>query len=235
MNFMRAELKNGNVRAHCPDCDAITSFENTHKGQFLSTVIVDKSHSFDGRTFSRILYEHLRCASCNRGGMATIHDNGRVVDGVLEEFFPISVGKANIPHEVPVGILAEYREAELCLAVGAHRAASALFRSVLEKTLRQNGFVKDNLEKKIDSAAADSIITESRRKRAHEDIRVLGNDVLHDEWREISPEDAEQAAHYAQRILEDFYDDRASVVHLLTASGRIGTVQGDAQSSPQPD
>ena len=89
--------------------------------------------------------------------------------------------------------------------------------------MRANGYkTKDlkDLAKQIDAAATDGIITKARQRRAHEEIRVLGNDVLHDEWHEIPPEDVEAARHYCQRILEDFYDDRASVEQLLITAGR---------------
>jgi hypothetical protein len=99
-----------------------------------------------------------------------------------------------------------------------------LFRSVLDKTLRANGYKIKNgttLEQQIDMAADDGVITQARRQRAHDEIRVLGNDVLHDEWREIPLADVEAARHYAQRILEDFYDDRQSVLSQLRRAGRV--------------
>lgn len=64
-------------------------------------------------------------------------------------------------------------------------------------------------------------MTASRRRRAHEDIRVLGNDVLHDEWHAIPEDDVLAAQHYAQRIIEDFYDDRESVTQQLREAGRL--------------
>jgi hypothetical protein len=99
-----------------------------------------------------------------------------------------------------------------------------MFRSVLDKTLRANGYKVKNgttLEQQIDMAAADGVITPARSRRAHEEIRVLGNDVLHDEWHEIAVEDVEAARHYAQRVLEDFYDDRNSVLTQLRSAGRV--------------
>lgn len=77
------------------------------------------------------------------------------------------------------------------------------------------------MEQQIDAAAADGVITQARKRRAHDEIRVLGNDVLHDEWQEIALDDVEAARHYAQRILEDFYDDRESVLKLLRTAGRV--------------
>jgi hypothetical protein len=51
----------------------------------------------------------------------------------------------------------------------------------------------------------------------------LGNDVLHEDWREVTFDEYEEAHKYAQRILEDFYDDRATVEGRLTAKGRAFT------------
>jgi len=95
--------------------------------------------------FTRVLYILMRCAGCGRGGVAKIHDNGMVRDGTLEEFFPLSIDHAKIPASVPTGIEAEFSEAEKCAAFGAWRAASALFRSALEKTLKANGYTSGPL------------------------------------------------------------------------------------------
>ncbi len=122
---------------------------------------------------------------------------------------------------IPEGIEKEFREAERCLAFGAWRAASALIRSTLEKTLNANGYRSGTLAAKIDTACADGVITDSRRKRAHEEVRVLGNDVLHDEWHPVAPDDVGAARHYAQRIIEDLYDDRPSVEAILRAKKRV--------------
>jgi hypothetical protein len=141
----------------------------------------------------------------------------------LYNFYPEVKDSLGLPKEVPIGIQNEFREGEKCLNTGAIRAAAGMFRSVLDKTLRANGYkVKGGttLEQQIDLAAIDGVITASRQRRAHEEIRVLGNDVLHDEWHEIAVDDVEAARHYAQRILEDFYDDRDSVLKILRNAGR---------------
>jgi hypothetical protein len=216
-----AKYVNGDVVAYCPECEALTTFEHRTQGQEYQTILVEKIHMYNGIRYTRIHYRLVRCASCKRGGLAVIHDIGKVVEGVLSEFYPISVDNLTLPPNAPKDIVAEFREAELCAAVAANRASSALFRSVLEKTLKANGYVQGTLAGKIDEAAHDHVLTESRRKRAHNEIRVLGNDVLHDDWREVSSEDVQGARHYAQRILEDFYDDRASVLSILIQAGRI--------------
>ncbi len=229
---MRTKYINGNIRSRCPDCGgAVTTFEYKDAQHEFGTVIVNKQHVFKGQNFSRILYKMLRCAGCGRGGVAMIHDSGRVIDGVLETFYPVSVENVEIPDNVPAKITAEFREAELCASFGAWRAASAMLRSALEKTLNENGYKKGVLRDKVDKAADDGIITEARRKRAHGDIRVLGNDVLHDEWREVKEEEANAAHHYTQRILEDFYDERDSVEEILKEKGRIKSNSEDEQES----
>lgn len=218
---MKPKLTNRNVVARCPDCrGAITTFEYRDSSGEFGLIQVRKRVSLKELLFDRITYRLLRCASCGRGGMAELYDNFDE-KYYLGEFFPFSIEKAKIPDNIPLGIVSEFREAELCASFGGLRASSALFRSTLEKVLKQNGYIKGTLASRIDEAADDGIITELRRKRAHEDVRVLGNDVLHDEWRDITPEEVEASHHYVQRILEDFYDDRASVEAILKEHNRI--------------
>jgi hypothetical protein len=222
---MTAKLSKANyaVSAHCPECEAITSFDPKQ------TAVVQShtQHMYQGKPYLRVLYVFSQCSRCTRGALATVLDNGQTATAVLENFFPVSVERAHLPPGVPEAIRSEFREAELCAAFGAKRAASALFRSALEKALKVNGYTKGNdsslrdLEKRIDAAAADGVITDARRKKAHEDVRSLGNDVLHDEWRQVTDDEVAAARHYTQRMLEDFYDDRATVEGILVAKKRV--------------
>jgi Domain of unknown function (DUF4145) len=212
---------NYSVSAHCPTCQAVTSFDQKQ------VIVVQGAHEYEGKGFHRVLYVLSQCSRCERGGFAVVPDNGNRSTAVLESFFPISVDSFPLPSAVPRDIVAEFREAELCAAFKAKRAASALFRSVLEKTLRANGYIKGNdptlrdLQKRIDAAAADGVITDARRKKAHEDIRALGNDMLHDDWREVTDDEVEDAHRYTQRIIEDLYDDRATVEAVLIAKKKL--------------
>jgi hypothetical protein len=131
------------------------------------------------------------------------------------------VSVSPLPSGIPDGVVSEFREAEMCANAGAWRAATAMLRSALEKMLKANGYVKGDLKSKIDAAAADKVITEARKQRAHDDVRVLGNDILHEEWREIKQEDFELAHKYTQRIAEDLYDDRKTVEKTLLALGKV--------------
>ncbi len=212
----------GNVRAQCPDCEgALATFEYQVGGGELGTVIKNKPNKYYGLPYNRELYILLQCGGCGRGGLATVYDNGQVVDGALVSFYPTTVDRAPLPKGVPEPIEREYREAELCASAGARRGASALLRSTLEKTLGSNGYDKGSLQDKIDQAANDGIITAARQRRAHDQIRDLGNDVLHDEWREVEEDEYTSAHHYAQRILEDFYDQRTEVEAVLVKAKRL--------------
>jgi hypothetical protein len=218
---MKPTFVNDHVRAMCPECGVPTTFESRSADKSHGSVVREEDVSFQDLIYSRTVYILLRCAACGRGAMAEIASGKTVKDGALMSFLPSAPVRAKLPPDVPVEIRNEVREAEACAAAGAHRAASAMLRSALEKTLKLNGFTTGNLKNKIDEAATDGFLTESRRKKAQDDVRVLGNDVLHDEWREVTPEDAEKAHHYVQRILEDFYDDRSTVESELRSKNRL--------------
>jgi hypothetical protein len=228
---MPARLLTGtyNISADCPVCKAVTSFEQKQ------SVVQARNSWLGGQPFGRVLYVLSQCASCQRGGFAEVLDNGNAQNAALKDFYPFSINNAPLPPSVPKDIEEEFREAEKCAGMHMNRASSALFRSVLEKVLKANGYTKGNdpalrdLQKRIDAAAADGVITQARQKRAHDDIRSLGNDVLHDDWREVLNEEVEDSHLYTQRILEDLYDDRATVEAVLVAKGRLAAPAQPAQ------
>jgi uncharacterized protein DUF4145 len=239
----RYEPTSDMVLARCPDCGADRNWDQKgHTGTALGTTIINTHTTFNRTTYSRVLFHACRCTVCSRGGIAKLLDSGRAETAVLVSFIPNAPEELAVPPGVPADILKEFREAELDASYGAYRSACAMLRSVLEKTLTANGYVeveilnkegKEVLNKRgdavsstkllhrIDAAANDKIITETRQQRAHENVRVLGNDVLHDEWREVKEGEFEEAHKYMQRILEDFYDLRPTVEARLKALKRI--------------
>lgn len=223
----------GSIVARCPGCrGALSSFEwKNSSAEYGSVKNNFQHHHWRGAVID---YRLFRCAGCGRGGLGSVVYAGNHYPGdyrELRSFFPEAKERLRIPNEVPDGIAKEFREAEACLEANCLRAAAGLFRSVLDKTLRSNGYKEKRgttLEQQIDQAADDGVITAARRRRAHDEVRVLGNDVLHDDWHLIPEDDVEAARHYTQRILEDFYDDRDSVLTILRAAGRMPVEDHDA-------
>lgn len=220
---MNAEYIYGTVRSPCPGCNgALSTFLYKEGGQAFGSIIANRSHTTQtGHEYSRAIYQLMQCGGCGRGALATIYCGGQVKNGKLVDFYPFARAWANLPTDTPDDIAQEFREAELCAAVDANRAASVMFRSALEKTLTANGYKSGNLKSRINDAAKDGLITESRKSRAHEDIRSLGNDVLHEPWRPVDDVSVEVAHKFTQRVIEDFYDDRATAKKLLQDKGKL--------------
>jgi hypothetical protein len=217
----------GNVVAHCAGgCSgarAAFSWTTPQQGHHGAVSKVAGTLQTDWRLF--------RCTVCDSGAIGVIEfprSSGypgacQAKAAKLIDFYPERASVKALPPGVPEGLVKEFREAERCLAANCPRAAAGMARSVLDKTLRANGYKLKKgtpLEQQIDAAAKDGVITAARKKRAHDEIRVLGNDVLHEAWQEIDPGDVDAALHYAQRVLEDFYDDRPSVLGLIKSLGK---------------
>jgi|SRR3972149_2478383 len=223
-----AELQeSGSIIAFCPGCNGGRStFE--WKEETRSFGALERTEEDSVWKGSHASYRIYRCAGCGMGGFAKVIYGGSVSSYPgsyrrLIYFFPECGSRLPLPKAVPSGIVNEFREGENCLGHECLRAAAGMFRSVLDKTMRANGYKtpkEKQLYDQIEAAAADGVITEARKIRAHNEIRVLGNDVLHDDWQLIPREDVEASRHYCQRILEDLYDDRPSVLVLIRKAGR---------------
>jgi hypothetical protein len=221
---MKPIFTQGHVKADCPDCGMPTTFEFVKNGAEHGSIIVNSGYNHQGTPYSRIIYKLLRCAVCERAGVAKVAVNNEYATGsALVWFWPTSQLVAKLPTGIPEGVSKEYREAEICMSVEAWRGAAALLRSALEKTLMANGYDESDLYKKIEAAGIDGVITSARRQRAHDLVRTLGNDVLHDEWRDVTQQEAEDAHHYVGRVIEDLYDDRTAVEKVLVAKSRLKT------------
>ena len=67
----RYNWKENNVLARCPDCEAITSFDDKgFSNTKMGISIVDRSTVYEGQRYSRILWHALRCNVCGRGAIA---------------------------------------------------------------------------------------------------------------------------------------------------------------------
>jgi hypothetical protein len=212
-----------NISAWCDRCCSITTFERDQSGSLFGV----HSEVVPGGTR---WYRLFRCSGCHRGGLGELFSGANAHEGLakLQHFYPTSFARAQLPSATPNGIKNEIDEASLCADAGAFRAATALLRSALEKTLSVNGYHQKNLKLKIDTAAEDGVITNARRVRAQSNVRVLGNDVVHEPWREVDEDEYADASMYVHRIVEDFYEHREEVVATLRAHKR--NVEEDGES-----
>lgn len=229
---MKPIYRNGDVVAVCPICGVQTTFECKHQGNAeYGSIVVDYPKKVgwdDSIPNGRIVFRLLRCAGCGRAGIAAISDpTGRVIDGHLIEFLPTSISKLNLPKNVQTEIEKEFREAEGDASIGNYRSASAMLRSTLEKVLKAHGYTSGDLKTKIEHAADDGIITQPLKRRAHENIRVLGNNILHDDWREVDYQEYEDSHEYTKNVLVCFYDDPATVREILIEKGRISESESE--------
>lgn len=219
--------KQGSIVAHCPGCrGGRSTFEWQVNGKELGAV--SKPHEDHYWKHCSMDFRLFKCAGCGMGALGIVvypaNDKYPGAYNRLVGFYRETKDSLELPPNIPKGITAEFREAEQCLDNNCFRAAAGLFRSVLDKTMRANGYKtkqENDLYKQIEAAAQEGVITQARKKRAHDEVRVLGNDVLHEDWHEIAEDDVQAARHYCQRILEDFYDDRKSVLALLRAAQRV--------------
>lgn len=212
------------VIALCPGCDgALSRFEISR------TPLSPSSENFYRQFHSAdntwdLVYYLMRCVGCGRGALAMVSITA-LPSGArqtkLVTFYPKVISWEKLPESTPEELVAEVREAEQAAGVGALRAATTLLRSALEKALKANGYAARDLKASIDAAAADGVITSSRSRQVHDDVRRLGNDIVHDEWRLVDREEFDLALTYVVWVLEDFYADRATVESQLIERGRL--------------
>jgi len=204
----------GAVTARCPSCGGVRSRFAPHG----NAVIMRRVNI--GATEHEFNYFLMECLGCGRGGFAVRSQIG-IEPWTLDEFFPTSPDFAELPAGIPDELGLEVREAERAAGAEAFRAASTTLRSALEKTLKVNGYTKGNLYEKIVQAAEDGVITKARQAKAHQNVRSLGNDIVHDEWRPVDAAEYGDARQYVIWILRDLYDDRETVVEQLQKAGRL--------------
>lgn len=217
--------KNGNVPSHCPTCKRTSTFiwrdaaTSSYHREF-GYITVDEPHVYGGHNFGRVIFRMFACVVCLHPGVLKTHANNSDLEGTTEWFWPTGIYTADLPIDTPADLRAEFEEAEKCAAAAAWRGAAALLRSTLEKTLKANGYTERNLFENIELARKDGLITATRARSAHDIVRTLGNDVLHDAWREVGREEVLSSALFVQRILEDFYFNRSSAEAALTENKR---------------
>src|ERR1700683_381659 len=103
---MKPVFRNGSVSAQCPDCGGATSFENSEQTKAFGSIARNGRRVVDSTIFHRTIYTLLRCATCQRGGLAEILANNTLSDGHIFDFYPHAPVTATVPQAVPGDIVA---------------------------------------------------------------------------------------------------------------------------------
>lgn len=220
---MQAILSGNKIIAKCPNCrGAVSNFLfNDDSGSNLGSVSTIKENWVQGYRYEKMDYRLARCAGCGRGGLAEIYRDAGLNKTHFADFYPHSLNHLRIPASTPEGIASEFFEAEVCASVGAYRAGAAMLRSTLEKTLKDHGYTEWKLSTNLKNLGEDGIIPIPLKEKATSIVKVLGDDVMHKEWREIEEEEFEEAHKYTQKILDAFYDDAETVKKILIQKRRL--------------
>ena len=216
----------GAITSICPDCHSngsLSTFNWRFDGHTLHGFEQTQKYHTPGSSaiFIKIRYQLFRCMGCGRGAFGVIKYNGKNYPGTdqqILDFHPSPISHFLLQEKLDEGIGNEFREAEICIANGCFRAAAALLRSVLEKTLTINGYTDDvafRLPKKIELACKHGLITSALALQAHDEIIVQGNNVVHRDWFKISRDQIESSRHYCYKIMDAFYDNRPEVERIL--------------------
>lgn len=138
-------------------------------------------------------------------------------DPTISRWSPPAGEREEFP-DVPTAISSAASEAFLCHSVGAHRAACALARAVVEATAKDRGCTSGSILQKIDKLYETGLIREAVRESAHE-IRHLGNEVAHGDFAadSITVEDAEENLELLRELLNEVYQAPARTSRVRRA------------------
>jgi len=215
------ELAGNDVNAYCPVCDARSNFVREN-GAFSPEDSWELNAYYRRSRDGSLTFLLLRCVTCSLGAFAAVYepDRMRPPRPELVDFHPIAYERLSLPEGTPDDIVSEFRSAESCAGIREYRPAAAMLRSTIEKVLKKHGYGQQKLASKLKQLMEDRIITKPLAKQNQDIVRILGNDVLHGDWRDISSDEYEQAHKYTHRLIDAFYDDHESVIEELTALGR---------------
>lgn len=182
----------------CPHCGSYATFTVVYQtGQFSTR---NKWQSGGNSTTDAAFQCNNPDCALIIGGIVSAADNKTIVDHWPHH----AVGK-EFP-DVPETIAAAADEAYRCLSIGAHRAAIATARAVVEATAKHHDVTKGNLENKIDELAKKGVIGNDTAEAAHA-VRLWGNDAAHGDLAltEVDEQDAREVVALMDDVLSRAY------------------------------
>lgn len=187
----------------CPRCGALTQYNATAVG----------GNPDDATYGERVVNVWLQCISCTYvfGGVKDAYSHTRLVD-----WWPRRWHSRDFP-DVPEQIASAATEATLCLSMGAHRAAGALARAVIEATAKDKGAQGRDLQGRIEALYAADHIRKHTKEQAHE-IRHYGNSMAHGDFIEpVAEGEAAEIITLMAEVLDEVYQSPARLARRKAA------------------
>jgi hypothetical protein len=127
--------------------------------------------------------------------------------------------------DVPLHIASAASEAYECQSIGAHRAAGAMARAVVEAVAKDKGITQSRLVDKIEEMEQQDLIRAHIKDAAHE-VRHLGNDMAHGDFIDLIDEtETAETLELMSEILNEVYQSPAKIARRKAARQGKTTAQ----------
>jgi hypothetical protein len=172
----------------------------------------------------------LYCNSCRKGAYFKLRENWDIPENcediihlkldAVEDSYPMTVVK--VDQAIPPDIADDFKEAKICVTVGAKKATVTMCRRVLQNTcISKRCDPKADLVDQIDELEDKRIIKPSMKEVAHT-IRKIGNWGAHpqnDPLKDVTIEDALELLNFTSEFLDEIFVSPARLEALRKKKG----------------
>jgi hypothetical protein len=198
----------------CPRCDKQSSFETT--GHLPITFDGGTAHPSDGQPYATFdeRATGFVCRHCRQGfvvvesewrGGTLLRENPNNYGAITwrgHHWWPVP--GAVLHDSVPAPVRSAFDEACKCLASDCPRAGTAMARCALEGIVIDKGETKGPLAQRLKNLADRGVLLPTLADWSKE-VRLLGNDAVHDSAVEVSMEDAKQLVEFIRELARYIY------------------------------
>ena len=197
-------LIENDVNAYCPVCDGRSNFVRESGAFSLTSKTLNKYY---GLFTGSITFLLLKCVTCSLGALGIIYEDLDSEIKVLVDFYPKVKKITKLPDDTPEDISSEFKSAENCANIEEYRPAATMLRSTIEKVLNNHGYNEWRLSDNLKNLQKDRLITAPLARKNKLVVKILGDQVLHQKWREVDEKEYLTAREYALDLIKAFYSD----------------------------
>lgn len=194
----------------CPWCGRISNFEHKPHGP-----LAGRASAGHGWLATHSL-STLVCSGCKKGTLVVTDQMG---EGI--HWYP-APGMGILDKQVDSGVASTYDEGMRCLSIGANRAASVMFRSVLHLFVKDKGNAKAQAERFLKPALKHMKESGDLHRSLWDwadHLNQLGNEGAHPEdYDEVTAAEAEALGGFVRHLIRHEYEMPAQ---LLRAQGLL--------------